>query len=770
MSAFNSSIKLKPGYSARVAPLQPIDPRVLSASPANVSSSAELESPTRIGFVKRLELRRLEEEAHFAQKHKPRHEHESASTTFKSLSARVVSVRRSMLAIGEMSAVAQPDQFRASLQHSKWVVSGNHPRMQNWDVTMLLLLLFTSLVTPYEVAFLETRLNALFILNRCVDCAFLVDMILNFFLSYPDSREKIWITDLKLIQRRYLKSWFFIDVISTAPVDLVGIFLQGESSPLRNLRLLRIVRLLRLMKLLRIMRATRIFRRIESSLPVNYAMFALIKFVLFAAILGHLLACTWQLVSDFHPNPDETWAAYYAESFPDSVKDAPSRYITCFYWALTTMSTIGYGDIIPYNTSERCFACFAQLFGASLYAYVVGAVCGIISGMDERSAIFYETMDSLNRFIDEQEIPLGLAMRLRNFIRYRRTQNSIQQWETLLENFSPSLQAEIAVHSFSWLIKRVPVLSHSTDSFVEAYAMQLTQLSYSPMESVIKTADFPTKLYLVYRGFVASEGRLYGMGSLVGENIIYRPHVAYGYSARSLGFVEVFVIEEGALFDIFNQFPECYEDARHLAIKRVFIHNILAYHHACKVIEGSAKGMDLLSWKGHLVALYIRKLQKLNFKTHEERRKIEGAISMINKHVRALLAKKTVKRLLEHRKRELGRREHEQRNTEEITRLRALTGRASDALSAAPGPQNASEAALAEARLSTALVTQLTLRVDNRFKKLEAQMEFLVSSARAWAGPEPGGLGHEQHTSLKRARMGGFLKTARFVSTNGRAG
>ncbi len=39
---------------------------------------------------------------------------------------------------------------------------------------IILLLLFTATVTPFEVAFLETSLNGLFVVNRVVDVSFII--------------------------------------------------------------------------------------------------------------------------------------------------------------------------------------------------------------------------------------------------------------------------------------------------------------------------------------------------------------------------------------------------------------------------------------------------------------------------------------------------------------------------------------------------------------------------------------------------------------------
>ena len=43
-------------------------------------------------------------------------------------------------------------------------------------------------------------------------------------------------------------------------------------------------------------------------------------------------------------------------------------YITSLYWAVTTMSTIGYGDIFPMTGPERVLGMF--LMSAGYYVYV----------------------------------------------------------------------------------------------------------------------------------------------------------------------------------------------------------------------------------------------------------------------------------------------------------------------------------------------------------------------------------------------------------------
>jgi hypothetical protein len=182
----------------------------------------------------------------------------------------------------------------------KWILDPQSSRMKIWDAIMFFLLLFTAAVTPYEVSFLETKINPLFVVNRIVDLGFICDMIAQFFRSYTDENGKNILKHRKIADR-YLRSWFGIDFISVLPYDMVGYaFDNGDVS---QLKLLRIVRLLRLLKLLRLIKAGHILMRYESQLGISFAMLALIKFIVILLTISHWCACAWYTVGSI--NMDE---------------------------------------------------------------------------------------------------------------------------------------------------------------------------------------------------------------------------------------------------------------------------------------------------------------------------------------------------------------------------------------------------------------------------------------------------------------------------------
>jgi hypothetical protein len=127
-------------------------------------------------------------------------------------------------------------------------------------------LLFTALVTPYELGFLEIEFRAsddlfwLFVCDRIVDFCFFCDIAINFYLAFVDGRGVLIIARPKIVAR-YLKSWFIVDFMSAIPFDLISVVIASEDGSdlsdagggIARLRFLRFFRLLRALKLLRIL-------------------------------------------------------------------------------------------------------------------------------------------------------------------------------------------------------------------------------------------------------------------------------------------------------------------------------------------------------------------------------------------------------------------------------------------------------------------------------------------------------------------------------------
>ena len=83
---------------------------------------------------------------------------------------------------------------------------------------MAFMLVFTAMVSPYRIAFVEVDSEAWSGIETFTDCVFGVDLLLNFFFAYYDESEEI-IDDRAKIAVDYLKGWFLIDVLNILPIS-----------------------------------------------------------------------------------------------------------------------------------------------------------------------------------------------------------------------------------------------------------------------------------------------------------------------------------------------------------------------------------------------------------------------------------------------------------------------------------------------------------------------------------------------------------------------
>ena len=62
------------------------------------------------------------------------------------------------------------------------------------------------------------------------------------------------------------------------------------------------------------------------------------------------------------------------------------------YWAMTTITTVGFGDVVAHSDQERVVAMIALVFGTGFFSYVIGSVSSIVASTDTAQRAQMEKM------------------------------------------------------------------------------------------------------------------------------------------------------------------------------------------------------------------------------------------------------------------------------------------------------------------------------------------------------------------------------------------
>jgi len=186
------------------------------------------------------------------------------------------------------------------------------------------------------------------------------------------------IIDPKTIRERYLRNWFYLDVLTAVPIDFLLYSFAHDSY--MHYKAFKALKMLRFFRLNRIGEVVSIISFAFEELGVNQSAVEILFLFCRMLFFGHMIGCLWWFVSDLMTS--STWFDYYG--FREaSLKD---QYIFSLYWTFTTLSTVGYGDISAKNTSERLFNCFIMLLGASMFGYVVANMSTLLDNIDASAA------------------------------------------------------------------------------------------------------------------------------------------------------------------------------------------------------------------------------------------------------------------------------------------------------------------------------------------------------------------------------------------------
>jgi voltage-gated potassium channel len=160
-----------------------------------------------------------------------------------------------------------------------------------------------------------------------------------------------------------------IDLMSFAPA-YIALFV-----PFIDLRILRLIRLLRLLKI----------ARYSPALSTLMQVLAEERRALYGTVL--LLLCAMVFAAA---------AMHVTEGNVQGASDAFKTMPGSMYWAITTLTTVGYGDVTPFTATGRFIAGLTMIVGLGLFALPVGIVAtGFVNSIHRRD--FVVTFGMLSR-------------------------------------------------------------------------------------------------------------------------------------------------------------------------------------------------------------------------------------------------------------------------------------------------------------------------------------------------------------------------------------
>ena len=123
------------------------------------------------------------------------------------------------------------------------------------------------------------------------------------------------------------------------------------------------------------------------------------------------------------------------------------RYITSFYWAMTTVTTVGYGDISASTFGEKFFAVIGMLSGGFVFGLIVASLSDIVRKSNPGDTARSQKLGTIHAFLHERQVPAGLTRRVRAFFstHYHQKGTVADEFNHIFRDLPENLREELAL-------------------------------------------------------------------------------------------------------------------------------------------------------------------------------------------------------------------------------------------------------------------------------------------------------------------------------------
>ena len=242
-----------------------------------------------------------------------------------------------------------------------------------YNYLMSLMLMESNIISLYWLAFGEPQGSSL-AYDTLMQAFFLIDFVLNFLTTYVSKKDEIVVSPT-LIALKYCNRWMIFDLIALIPFRVVGLpslefFLRLSRCGKFN-RIFVITRSIEIVivEIIQILYPSKHFIKVATS-----AMMKMLKVLLVMCFIIYFLACVFLRFTEYEP---DNFRNAYLSNYSNS-----KSLLWTAYFISTTIISVGYGDLLPRNSSERIAVIFIIIIGTVYYAVLAGGFNNVVATLN----------------------------------------------------------------------------------------------------------------------------------------------------------------------------------------------------------------------------------------------------------------------------------------------------------------------------------------------------------------------------------------------------
>lgn len=410
-----------------------------------------------------------------------------------------------------------------------------------WEFIMYAIAMISLYEIPFEWAFNFAKTKYYVLPAFILDAFFIADL-------YVLENTGVLVDGIVMSDRRsirhHIPKWRYILYwVSPWPFYLIGWLIDNDIA----------YNVCVTLKALRILRAIDANRTITNSIDY-YSIGAEIYLLFFQMVfITQLSTCGFWLVGHFE-DPDESWLT----TSGIGSKSLWSQYFYTFYFASTTVFTIGYGDIHPNTFSEMIFVIIIECVGVFFYNYMVSNIVSFVTGPSRKQ--FFWNFKNYYLTFERRGLDMNSLHEVSTYFEYLwEKDRNRQAFYEAASKLPTGLQKRIELALHMEVFQKVNSFKNLSEDKLQKLAVLLHPRIFTPGDSLVFSGRVSKRMFFITSGKVSlynNQGSLLANFDVQSTLLIGETSVVLGRAEQATAIADTYVEAFELLKEDYDQLEE----------------------------------------------------------------------------------------------------------------------------------------------------------------------------------------------------------------------
>ncbi|CAN6710807.1 unnamed protein product [Malus baccata var. baccata] len=185
-------------------------------------------------------------------------------------------------------------------------------------------------------------------------------------------------------------------------------------------------------------------------------------------------------------------------------RDFPKKLSFCFWWGLRNLSSLGQNLKTSTFVWEMVFAVTISILGLVLFSLLIGNMQKYLQSTTVRVEEMRVKRRDAEQWMAHRMLPENLRERIRRYDQYKWQETRGVDEDTLVRNLPKDLRKDIKRHLCLALLQRVPIFEKMDEQLMDAMCDRLKPVLYTDKSYITREGDPVDEMLFIMRGNLAT--------------------------------------------------------------------------------------------------------------------------------------------------------------------------------------------------------------------------------------------------------------------------